>query len=56
MIISANNEENAMARIGLVSPETATEDVKEIYDKILRENPQTLRRLWRTGLRCLRAS
>jgi uncharacterized peroxidase-related enzyme len=33
------NEENAMARIGLVGPETASEDVKEIYDKVLRGKP-----------------
>jgi uncharacterized peroxidase-related enzyme len=33
------NEENAMARIGLVSPETASAEVKDIYDKILRGKP-----------------
>ena len=45
-----------MARIGLVGPETASEEVKEIYEKTLRGKPGNAQKAWRTVPRCLRAS
>jgi hypothetical protein len=42
--------ENSMARITLISPESANAEVN--HEKTLRGKPATLRRRWRTVRRC----
>jgi hypothetical protein len=43
-----------MARISLIAPESASPEVREIYDTVLRGSPAMCRRRWRIVPRCLR--